>query len=71
MTGTRNSLVEDVQRRLLEDAAKQQAADEALIAAERLSDQYGDIRPDPFYLPLDALAGFTSSRSDQDDPWLE
>ena len=32
-----------------------------LVAAERLSDQFADVKPDAYVLPLDAMAGFSAA----------
>ena len=64
-----SSLVERVRERVSEtqsSTSKAEALSKEALEALELSERYGFIEPEPYILPLDALAGFASRSEDEE-----
>ena len=67
----KSSLAEKVKERAGEthsSASLTEALSKEALEALELSERYGFIEPEPYILPLDALAGFASKPEDEDIP---
>jgi hypothetical protein len=59
MLDENESLVTAVKTRLDQEGSSRQILSEEILEAIRLADMFPDVKPEPYILPLDALAGYS------------